>query len=48
MKEQGRNPKDQTNEEEIGSLPERQFRVMIIKMMQNHGKRMKKIQDTFN
>ena len=22
MKEQGKNPKDQTNEEEIGSLPE--------------------------
>ena len=33
MKEQGRNPPDQTNEEEIGSLPEEQFRAMIVKMI---------------
>ena len=32
MKEQGKNPPDQTNEEEIGSLPGKQFRVMIVKM----------------
>ena len=32
MKEQGKNPSDQTNEEEIGSLPEKEFRVMIVKM----------------
>ena len=47
MKEQGKNPPDQTNEEEIGSLPEKQFRVMIVKMIQNIGNRMEKIQDTF-
>ena len=29
MKEQGKNPPDQTNEEEIGTLPEKQLRVMI-------------------
>ena len=29
MKEQTKNPTDQTNEEEIGSLPEKEFRVMI-------------------
>ena len=34
MKEQGKNPPDQTNEEEIGSLPEKEFRVMIVKMIQ--------------
>ena len=34
MKEQGKNPTDQTNEEEIGSLPEKEFRVMIVKMIQ--------------
>ena len=34
MKEQGKNPPDQTNEEEIGSLPEKEFRVMIEKMIQ--------------
>ena len=33
MKEKGKNPPDQTNEEEIGSLPEKEFRVMIIKMI---------------
>ena len=48
MKEEGKNPPDQTNEEEIGSLPEKEFRVMIVKMMQNHGNRMEKIQKTFN
>ena len=34
MKKQGKNPPDQTNEEEIGSLPEKEFRVMIVKMIQ--------------
>ena len=48
MKEQGKNPPDQTNEEEIGSLPEKEFRVMIVKMIQNLGNRMEKIQQTFN
>ena len=33
MKEQGRNPTDQTNEQEIGSIPEKEFRVMIVKMI---------------
>ena len=32
MKEQGKKPSDQTNEEEIGSLPEKEFRVMIVKI----------------
>ena len=31
-KEQGKNPPDQTNEEEKGSLPEKEFRVMIVKI----------------
>ena len=46
MKEQGKNPLDQTNEEEIDSLPEKEFRVMIVKMIQNLGNRMEKIQET--
>ena len=33
MKKQGKNPPDQKNEEEIGSLPEKEFRVMIVKMI---------------
>ena len=48
MKEQGKNPPDQTDEEEMGSLPEKEFRVMMVKMIQNLGKRMEKIQETFN
>ena len=48
LKEQGKNPPDKTNEEEIGSLPNKEFRVMIVKMIQNLGNRMEKIQATFN
>ena len=48
MKEQGKNPPDQTNEEEICSLPEKEFRVMIVKMIQNLRNRMEKTQQTFN
>ena len=39
MKEQGKNSPDHTNEEEIGSLPEKDLRVMITKMIQNLGNR---------
>ena len=42
MKEQGKNAPDQKNEEEIGSLPENEFRVMIVKMIQNLGNTMEK------
>ena len=48
MKEQGKNPPDLTNEEEIGSLPGKEFRVMIVKMIQNLGNRTETIQETFN
>ena len=48
MKEQGKNPPELTNEEETGSLPEKEFRIMIVKMIQNLGNRMEKIQETFN
>ena len=48
MKEQGKNPPDQTNEEKIGSLPEKEFRVMTVKMIQNLGNRVEKIQEVFN
>ena len=44
MKEQGKHPPYQTNEEKIGSLPEKEFRIMIVKMIQNLGTRMEKIQ----
>ena len=48
MKKQGKNLQDQINEGEIGNLPEKEFRVMIVKMIQNIGNRMEKIKETFN
>ena len=48
IKEQGKNPPDQTTEEEIGSLLEKEFRIMILKMIQNLGNRMEKIKEMFN
>ena len=47
-KEQGKNLQDQIKEDEIGNLPEKEFRVMIVKMIQNLRNRMEKIQETFN
>ena len=48
MQKQGKNPPDETNEEKIDSLPEKEFRVMTVKMIQNLGNRMEKIQETCN
>ena len=35
MKEQTRNTEVQINEEKIGKLPEKEFRIMIVKMIKN-------------
>ena len=35
MKEQTKNTEAQINEEEIGKLPEKELRIMIVKMIQN-------------
>ena len=40
MKEQDKTPEKQLNEVEIGNLPEKRFRIMIVKMIQDLGKRM--------
>ena len=48
MKEQGKNQPDLTNEEQIYSLPEKEFRIVIVKVIKNLGNRMEKIQETFN
>ena len=48
MKEQTRNTEVQINEEEIGKLPEKEFRIMIVKMIKNSGNRMEKMQDSIN
>ena len=34
-KEHEKNPPNQTKEEETGNLPEKEFRIMIVKMIQN-------------
>ena len=40
MKEHGKNPQDQINEEDTGSLPEKGFRVVITNIIQNLGNKM--------
>ena len=52
MKEQDETAEKQLNEVEIGDLPETEFRIMIVKMIQDLGKRMEakieKMQEMFN
>ena len=40
MKEQDQTPEKQLNEVEIGNLPEKEFRIIIVKMIQDLRKRM--------
>ena len=51
-KKQGKNPQDQINEEEIGKLLEKEFRVLLVKMIQDLKNRVdswiEKIQEIFN
>ena len=59
VKEQDKCPPNQTKGEEIGNLPEEEFRIMIVKMIQNLEikmesqinsleKRIEKMQERFN
>ena len=48
MKEQMRNTEVQINEEETGKLPEKQFRIMIVKMIKNLENKMVKMQELIN
>ena len=48
MKEQTRNTRVQINEEEIGKLPEKEFRIMIVKMIKTLENKMEKMQDSIN
>ena len=43
-----KNTEIQINEEEIGKLPEKEFRMMIVKMIKNLENRMKKMQESIN
>ena len=55
VKEQKKCPPNQTKEEEIGNLPEKEFRIMIVKIIQNLEIKMEsqinsleKMQERFN
>ena len=48
MKEQTRNTEVQINEEEIGTRPEKEFIVMIVKMIKNLEDKMEKMQESIN
>ena len=48
MKEQTRYTKVQINEDEIGKPPEKEFRIMIVKMTQNLENRMEKMDESIN
>ena len=48
MKEQTRNTEVQINEEEIGKIPEKEFRIMIVKMIKNLENKMEKMQESIN
>ena len=48
MKEKSRNTEVQINEEEIGKLPEKEFRIMVVKMIKNLENKMEKMQESIN
>ena len=48
MKDQTRNTEVQINEEEIGKPPEKEFRIMIVKMIKKFENKLKKMQESFN
>jgi len=48
MKEKGRNSSDQINKEEITSLPEREFSILIVTVLKRLENRMEKMQQAFN
>ena len=48
MKEQTKNTELQINEEEIGKLPEKEFRIMIVKMIKNLESKMEKMKESIS
>ena len=48
MKEQTRNTEVQINEEDIGKLPEKEFKIMRVKMIKYLKNRMEKMQESIN
>ena len=47
MKEQDKTPEKQLNEVETGNLPEKKFRITVVKTIHDLGKRMEKMQEMF-
>ena len=45
--EKAKIPENQLNEVEIGNLSEKEFRIMIVKMIQHLGETMEKMQEMF-
>ena len=48
IREQTRNTEVQINEENIGKLPEKELRIMIVKMTKNLENGMEKMQESIN
>ena len=48
MQEQSRNTEVQINDEETGKLPEKEFRIIVIKMIKNLENKMEKMQESIN
>ena len=48
MKELTRNTQVLINEEETGKLPEKEFTIMIVKMIKNLENKMEKLQESIN
>ena len=48
MKKQTRNTEVQINEEQIDKLPEKEFRIMIVKMIKNLENKMETMQESVN
>ena len=48
VKEQTKNTEVQINEEEIGKLPGKEFKVMIVMMIKNLENKMETVQESIN
>ena len=48
VKEQTENTEVQIREGKIGKLPEKEFKIMIVKMIKNLENKMEKMQESFN
>ena len=48
IKERASSTEVQINEEEVGKLPEKEFRIMIVKMIKNLENKMEKMQESIN